>query len=142
MTQTQQQPVAGDLPTDLRYSKAHAWVREGADGTATVGITAYAAAQLGKLVYIDMPSEGDELDAGEESFDVESGKSISPFVSPVSGEVTQTNAAADDDPTIVNRDPYGEGWLVKIALADADAAAVPDGLMTADEYKEFVENQG
>ncbi|OZG49306.1 glycine cleavage system protein GcvH [Pseudoscardovia suis] len=136
MTQTQQQ-----LPQDLLYSKGHAWVREEADGTVTLGITAYAADQLGKLVYIDMPSIGDALEAGEESFDIESGKSISPFVSPVSGEVTQVNDMADEDPTIVNADPYGDGWLVKVTL-DGGAPTADDGLMNADEYEEFAKSQG
>ena len=136
MTQTQQQ-----LPQDRLYSKGHAWVRKEADGTATLGITAYAADQLGKLVYIDMPSIGDALEAGEESFDIESGKSISPFVSPVSGEVTQVNDMADEDPTIVNADPYGDGWLVKVTL-DGGAPAADGGLMNADEYEEFAKSQG
>ncbi len=136
MTQTQQQ-----LPQDLLYSKGHAWVRKEADGTATLGITAYAADQLGKLVYIDMPSIGDALEAGEESFDIESGKSISPFVSPVSGDVTQVNDMADEDPTIVNADPYGDGWLVKVTL-DGGAPTADGGLMNADEYEEFAKSQG
>lgn len=141
MTQTHQQP-----PQGLRYSREHAWAREEDDGTVTVGITGYAADQLGKLVYIDMPSVGDALEAGEESFDIESGKSISPFVSPVSGEVTQVNETADDDPTIVNSDPYGDGWLVRVAVDGgatvADGALGNEGLMDADEYEEFVKSQG
>lgn len=125
------------VPDDRRYSRDHAWVRANPDGTATVGITAYAADQLGKLVFIDMPSPGDTLEAGAESFDIESGKSISPFVSPVGGTVEETNGAVYDDPTIINSDAYDAGWILTLRADGAGFDEAP-GLMDAAAYAEYL----
>lgn len=131
------------VPDDRRYSRDHAWVRANPDGTATVGITAYAADQLGKLVFIDMPSPGDTLEAGAESFDIESGKSISPFVSPVGGTVEETNGAVYDDPTIINSDAYDAGWILTLRADGADGADgagfdEAPGLMDAAAYADYL----
>lgn len=121
-----------DIPEGLLYSRDHAWTRvEGS--LATIGMTRYAADQMGRLVYLDLPQAGDTVQAGEAAFDVESAKSITPFVSPVTGEVVQVNDDAADGPTIVNADPYGAGWLCKVEVDGAGA-----GLLDAAAYASFV----
>ncbi|MDD6373944.1 MAG: glycine cleavage system protein GcvH [Bifidobacteriaceae bacterium] len=121
------------VPEGLQYSRDHVWVRDDGD-VLTLGITDYAVDQLGKLVYLDMPSTGDTITAGAESFDIESGKSISPFVSPVSGTIAEVNEAAADEPTLVNDSPYGDGWLLKVT-----PDVRPEGLLGAREYKELTD---
>jgi glycine cleavage system H protein len=121
-------------PKDLKYDKEHEWVRVDGD-LAVVGITHFAQDQLGEVVYVDLPSEGDTVNAGETFGEIESVKSVSELFSPVSGEIVEINDVLTDSPEIVNEDPYGEGWMIRVKMADdADVEA----LMSADEYEAFV----
>ncbi|MDX1592838.1 MAG: glycine cleavage system protein GcvH [Gammaproteobacteria bacterium] len=124
------------VPAELRYTKDHEWVRREDDGTVTVGITDHAQEQLGDLVFVELPEAGAALDAGAECCVVESVKAASDVYCPVAGEVTAVNEKLGDSPELINSDPYGEGWLFR--LAPADAAAV-DGLLDADGYRAAAE---
>lgn len=118
------------IPQDLKYTKEHEWLSV-ADGVATVGITAFAAESLGDIVFVQLPSVGDTVTAGEVFGEVESTKSVSELYAPVDGEVVEVNGATTDTPELINSDPYAEGWLLKVrlsgdvpALLDAQAYAV------------------
>jgi glycine cleavage system H protein len=126
------------LPDDLRYTKDHEWVRvEGDKGI--VGITDYAQNQLGDVVFLELPEAGRQLTAGQSFGTVESVKAVSELFAPVSGEVEEINSALVSSPEAVNTDPYGEGWMVKVRLADAAQVA---SLMDAAAYAAFVQNEG
>ena len=118
------------IPETLRYTPDHEWVA--IDGTtASVGITDYAQQAIGDIVYVSVPAPGSRVRAGEPCGEVESTKSVSDLYSPVDGEVTEVNSEIEDDPGLVNSDPYGAGWLLRIRLDDdADVS----GLLTAEEY--------
>jgi glycine cleavage system H protein len=121
-------------PTDRLYTKEHEWAK--LDGqAAVVGITDYAQSSLGDIVYVEMPKPGASVERGKPMGVVESVKAVSDIYAPVSGTVSEVNAAVEDDQTKVNTDPYGEGWLVKVTIA-----APPDktGLMDAASYDELV----
>ena len=124
-------------PEDLKYSNDHEWVR--ADGgIATVGITHFAQDSLGDVVFVELPEVGATTTVGEAISEVESTKSVSDIVAPVSGTVTGVNSALDDDPAVLNSDPYGDGWIYKVEMtspADLDALmdATAYGAFTADE---------
>jgi glycine cleavage system H protein len=124
-------------PADLKYDKEHEWVRV-EDGTVTIGISDFAQDQLGEVVYIDLPSVGDELVAGETFGEIESVKSVSELYAPVSGTVVEVNPDIDASPESVNSDPYGAGWMIRISVADP---AQLDALMSADEYDAFVTSE-
>ncbi len=118
------------IPENLMYTAEHEWVTiEGA--IASVGITDFAQQALGDVVYVSVPAAGTEVTAGEPCGEVESTKSVSDIYSPVDGEVIESNPEIDEDPGLVNTDPYGAGWLLRIRLADD---AEPAGLLTAEEY--------
>ena len=119
-------------PEELRYTAEHEWVLAHADGTATFGITHFAQEALGDIVYVSLPAAGDALAAGSTCGEVESTKSVSDVYAPVAGEVVEVNAALDGAPETINADPYGEGWLVKVRLADPSAV---DSLLSATEYR-------
>ncbi len=108
-----------NIPQNLRYARTDEWVRLDADGTATIGISDYAQHELGELVYAEMPEIGRTLTAAQMFGVVESVKAVGELLSPVAGEVLETNAAATEDPTLINASPYEEGWLVKIRLSGA-----------------------
>ena len=119
---------------DLYFTKDHEWIRvEGA--TATVGITDYAQAQLGDIVFAEVPPVGTALEKGREAAVVESVKAASDVYAPVSGEVTEANAALDGEPALVNTAPEGEGWFFRLTLSDPSEL---DGLMDEATYKDFV----
>ena len=118
------------VPTDLHYTKDHEWVRVDGD-TATVGITAYAADQLGDIVFVELPDVGRSLDQFVTFGVVESVKAVSDLFAPVGGEVVETNAALTGQPELVNSDPYDGGWIVRLRLADA---AQLDGLLDPTAY--------
>ena len=120
--------------SEVRYTKEHEWVRVDG-GEATVGITKYAAEQLGDVVFVELPEAGRTVGAGGEAAVVESVKAASEVYAPVSGEVTASNPALGDDPAKVNADPEGDGWFFKLKLADAGEVAK---LMTREQYDEFV----
>lgn len=121
-------------PADLRYTEEHEWVRP--DGThVTVGITDYAQDALGDVVFVDLPEAGASVQAGEPFGEVESTKSVSDLYAPVSGTVVQRNEALEATPEKVNQDPYGEGWMLVIEVADTGAV---DRLLSADAYAQLV----
>jgi len=120
-------------PEELLFSKEHEWVRV-EDGTAFVGISAYAQDSLGDIVYVGLPEVGDEVAAGDIIGEVESVKSTSDLYTPVSGTITQINQSAVDKPEIINDDPYGEGWLYRIELKERTEI---DELLSADQYDEY-----
>jgi glycine cleavage system H protein len=118
------------IPDDLRYTDAHEWVRGGADGVVRVGITDYAQAQLGDVVFVDLPAVGDAVTAGTPCGEVESTKSVSEIYAPVSGEVVAVNDALEGSPELVNTGPYDGGWMFEVRSADAI-----DTLLDADAYR-------
>lgn len=128
-----------DIPADLKYIETHQWVRISDDGTATVGITDFAQEQLGDVVYVGVPDIGTTVTGGEEAGVAESVKSASDVFSPVTGEVIEVNEALEDEPEKVNEDPYGDGWLFKVRLADKGEL---DGLMDPAAYSEHVASEG
>lgn len=123
-----------NIPADLKYTKEHEWIKIDGD-TATVGITDYAQGELGDIVYVEIETEGETLDADEVFGTVEAVKTVSDLFMPLSGEVVEFNEGLDTDPESVNRDPYGDGWMVKIKITDTSQV---DGLLSADAYKELV----
>ena len=119
-----------EVPAELKYSREHEWVR--LDGeTATVGITDFAQDQLGDIVYLDLPKPGTTVDQFGKIGEIESVKSVSELFTPIGGEVTEINETARDIPEIVNRSPYGDGWLIRLRVSDTDQL---DKLLAADEY--------
>ncbi|MDC0663086.1 glycine cleavage system protein GcvH [Marinobacter sp. SS21] len=128
-----------DIPANVKYIETHQWVRVEADGTATVGITDFAQEQLGDVVYIGLPDVGVTVNGGEEAGVAESVKSASDVFSPVTGEVLEVNEDLEDEPEKVNEDPYGEGWMFKVKLADPGEL---ESLLDADAYADLVTEQG
>ena len=124
-----------DVPEDLRYLESHEWVST-EDGTARVGITDFAQDELGDVVFVELPAEGDELAADDEFGVVESIKAVSDIYAPVSGTVTAVNEALFDQPELVNEDPFGEGWMLELELADEGEL---DELLDAESYRAQVE---
>jgi len=123
-----------NIPSDLKYTKDHEWLKvEG--NVATVGITAFAQGELGDIVYVEVETEGEELDQEEVFGSIEAVKTVSDLFMPVSGEITSFNDALEQDPETVNSDPYGDGWLVKIEMSDSSQV---EGLLNADQYQELV----
>ena len=122
-----------DYPEDLKYSADHEWVRSGNGSTVRVGITEYAAEQLGDIVFVSLPTVGDPVAAGDSCGELESTKSVSDVFSPVSGTVTAVNEVLESSPETVNGDPYGDGWLFEV---DLDADTDLEDLMDADAYAE------
>ena len=121
-------------PEDLHYALSHEWVRvEGEIGT--IGITDHAQKELGEIVYLELPEPGHVIDGGEEFGTVESVKAVSELFAPVSGEVVEVNKAAVEEPGIVNDDPFGDGWLIKVKLSTDQEISK---LMTAEQYAEYV----
>jgi glycine cleavage system H protein len=125
------------VPAELRYTAEHEWVAIDG-GSATVGITDFAARALGDVVYVSLPAEGATVAAEEPCGEVESTKSVSDLYSPVDGEVTEINPELEDDPGLVNSDPYGAGWMFKVRLAAGDAGDLPPGLLSPAEYEELI----
>jgi len=120
-----------EYPPELSYSPEHLWVRDEDNGEVVVGITEFAQDQLGKVVYVDLPESGDEISAGEEMGAIESAKSVSDLIAPVSGEILEVNEALADDPTVINDDPYGDGWLARVKLDDD---GLPEDILSAADY--------
>lgn len=122
-------------PEDLRYAASHEWVRVQGE-TGTVGITDHAQKELGEIVYLELPEVGHVYNAQEEFGTVESVKAVSELFTPVSGEVVEINKAAVSEPGIVNDDPYGDGWLIKVKLSTDEEVSK---LMTAEQYDAYVQ---
>ena len=123
------------MSAELLFSKDHEWVRVESDGLAVIGVTDFAAEQLGDVVYVDLPAVDDEIAAGTEMGEIESTKSVSDLFSPLSGTVVEINDAVVDTPELVNSSPFEEGWLLK-----ARFDALPDDLLSAEDYKAFTES--
>ena len=127
------------VPEDLRYTKDHEWLRVEGD-EATVGITEYAAGELGDVVFVELPATGMNLQSAQSFGVIESVKTASDLYSPAAGEIVAVNGALADKPELVNDDPYGEGWMIRIRLSDPDTAtADSERLMDAGAYRSLVE---
>ena len=123
-----------NTPTNLKYSKDHEWVK--VDGNvATIGITDFAQSQLGDIVFVDIPTEGETLVAGDVFGTIEAVKTVSDAFLPVSGVVEEVNPAIDADPALVNSDPYGEGWMVKVKMSNP---AEVEALLSAEQYAALI----
>jgi glycine cleavage system H protein len=124
-------------PEDNRYAKSHEYVHVEGD-TALLGITDYAQKELGDVVYVDLPTVGAQVELGEEFGSIESVKAVSELFAPISGEVVEVNEALADKPDLVNTDPYGDGWMIRVKLRDASEV---DELMTAEDYDDYVKTE-
>lgn len=123
-----------NIPAELKYTKDHEWIKiEG--NTATVGITEFAQGELGDIVYVDVTTAGQELNQHDVFGTVEAVKTVSDLFLPISGKITEFNKSLESAPEKVNSDPYGEGWMIKIAIKNAGEVA---GLLTAAQYKELI----
>lgn len=125
------------FPEDLKYSKEHEWVRVSGN-IATIGVTDYAQDQLGEIVFVELPDEGEEFGKDDAFGVVESVKSVNDVYCPVSGRVVELNDPAVDSPEIVNEDPYGEGWLIKVEISDPKELKE---LMTAKQYEAYIKEE-
>lgn len=121
------------MTTELRFSKDHEWVRVESDGVAVIGVTDFAAGQLGDVVYVDLPEEGDTITAGTEMGEIESTKSVSDLFSPITGTVTEVNQAVVDAPELVNASPFEDGWLIRASFEE-----LPEDLLSREQYTELV----
>ncbi|GGP63385.1 glycine cleavage system protein GcvH [Saccharothrix coeruleofusca] len=126
---------AAVIPEELKYTEEHEWVLRTGDSTVRVGITDYAQEQLGDVVFVQLPELGEQVGAGQTLGEVESTKSVSDIYAPLAGEVVARNDALDQQPELVNTDPYGEGWMVELRLTDPAAV---DDLLDAAAYQELV----
>ncbi len=122
------------VPKDLKYSEEHEWVQE-ESGLAIVGITDYAQKELGDIVFVELPAVGDRVDQMEPFGTVEAVKAVSELYAPVSGEVAEVNSKLEDTPQLLNSDPYGEGWIIKITMDDRGEL---DNLLSASEYQQLI----
>ncbi len=124
-----------EFPDDLYYTEEHEWLRVGDDDTATIGITDFAQGELGDIVFVEIDPEGTEVDQDGVFGTVEAVKTVSELYMPVAGTIVEANVELEGAPELVNQDPYGDGWMVKIEMTDPDEL---DGLMRADAYEELV----
>ncbi|MFT7282960.1 MAG: glycine cleavage system H protein [Cyclobacteriaceae bacterium] len=118
-----------NIHQELKYTKDHEWVKIEGD-VATIGVTDFAQGELGDIVYVEIESEGEELSAGEVFGTVEAVKTVSDLFMPLTGEVIEFNSSLESNPEVVNNDPYGDGWMIKVRITDTG-----DALMSADDYK-------
>lgn len=130
--------MTNTIPTNLRYTSSHEWVRDEGNNTVTLGITDHAQELLGDIVFVELPEHDKTVSAGEGCAVVESVKAAADVYSPVSGEVTAINETLNQNPELVNNDPYGEGWLCRIRLKDT---ADISNLMSAEDYQRSVESE-
>lgn len=121
-------------PSDLKYTKEHEWIRDNGDGTATIGITDFAQGELGDIVFVELEEEGFEFSQDDVFGTVEAVKTVSELFAPIDGEVVAINEDLEDNPELVNDDPYGDGWMVKIKISEASQL---DGLLSANEYEDI-----
>lgn len=129
-----------EIPSDLLYTRDHEYLKPSGDEDDVyyVGITDYAQSELGDIVYVELPDEGDRFSRREVFGTVEAVKAVSDLYCPVGGEVIEVNAALADDPSLVNSDPYGEGWMIKLQISDPQEL---DELLTADEYEALLASE-
>jgi len=124
-----------NIPSELKFSKEHEWIKLDSEGIATVGITDHAQELLGDMVYVELPEVSNNVAIGDETGVVESVKAASDIYAPLSGEILEVNEVLADEPELVNSDPYNDGWLYKMSVADQ---ADIDSLLTADEYADII----
>ena len=124
-----------NIPQNLKYTKDHEWIRVDEDGVATVGITDYAQSELGDIVYVDVETAGETLSQEEVFGSIEAVKTVSDIFMPASGEVLELNPELDADPELVNKDPYGAGWIIKVKLSAPEEL---DSLLSAAQYAEMI----
>ncbi len=124
-----------NVPQDLRYTKEHEYVREAGDGTVVVGITDYAQGELGDVVFVELPTVGATFGAHDVFGTIEAVKAVSELYSPVAGEVVEVNERLDGDPALVNSDPYGEGWMIRLRVSDPSEL---ENLMDAAAYERHI----
>lgn len=118
-------------PADLKYTREHEWVRDNGDGTVTVGITDFAQGELGDIVFVELEEAGADYSKDDTFGTVEAVKTVSDLYAPIDGEVIELNEALEDNPELVNDDPYGEGWMIKMKVADPDQL---EELLSAEDY--------
>ncbi len=123
-----------NVPQSLKYTKEHEWVREDG-GIVTVGITDHAQGELGDIIFVEFPEIGQEIERDEPFGAIEAVKTVADLFAPISGTVTEINEKLDDSPESVNQDPYGDGWMVKVSVSEADEL---DNLMSSDQYREMI----
>jgi glycine cleavage system H protein len=126
-----------EYPDDLYYSKEHTWVRL-AGGRAVIGITDHAQKELGEIVFVDFPEEGVQIEKAEVFGTLESSKTVAELYAPVSGEVVSANRDLEEEPTLLNDDPYGNGWLITMEIDDPDEV---EGLLNSVEYENYLEKK-
>jgi glycine cleavage system H protein len=126
-----------NIPADLLYTKEHEWILVEED-IATIGITDYAQQELGDVVYVELPEEGQDLESEDEFGSVESVKAVSEIYAPMGGTVTEVNSDLDDNPELVNEDPYGDAWMIRIKFSDKSQL---EDLMSAKQYEEFISEE-
>ena len=124
-----------DIPAELKYTPEHEWVRAGSDGTAEIGITDYAQGELGDVVYIELPKAGAKYSKHDVFGTIEAVKAVSELFSPISCEVTHVNERLDKEPALVNTDPFGDGWMIRVRLTDK---AEIDQLLSPEDYAKQV----
>ncbi len=122
-------------PKELKYTREHEWVRDNGDGTVTVGITDFAQNELGDIVFVEIDKVGESVDKDDTFGTVEAVKTVSELYMPVSGEVLEWNEALEDEPELINEDPYGKGWMIKIKLSEP---AQLEELLSVDDYNEII----
>ena len=123
-----------NIPQELKYTKDHEWVRVDGD-YAVIGVTDFAQKELGDIVYVDVDTEGDTVEKDEVFGSVEAVKTVSDLFMPITGEVVEFNEALEDAPELVNSDPYGEGWMIKVTMSDTKEL---ESLLTVEQYKDLV----
>ena len=121
-------------PSDLKYTKEHEWIKDNGDGTATIGITEFAQGELGDIVFVELEEAGFEFSKDDTFGTVEAVKTVSELFAPIDGEVVEINEELEDNPEVVNDDPYGDGWMIKIKINDPSQM---EGLLTADQYEDI-----
>jgi glycine cleavage system H protein len=125
-----------NIPSELKYTQEHEWIRDNGDGTVTVGITDFAQGELGDIVFVELEAEGFEFDKDEVFGTVEAVKTVSELFAPIAGEIIDVNEDLEDDPELVNNDPYDKGWMVKIKVSDTSQL---ENLLSADDYQDVID---
>jgi len=124
-----------NVPEELKYTKEHEWLRSEGD-LATVGITDYAQSELGDIVFVELPQAGDTVSQGKPFGTIEAVKTVADLFSPVSGEVSEVNPKIEEDPAVMNKDPYGEGWMIKVRMSDSSQI---NSLLSPTDYRALIE---
>ena len=122
-------------PKELKYTREHEWIRDNGDGTVTVGITDFAQNELGDIVFVEIDKVGESVDKDDTFGTVEAVKTVSELYMPVTGEILEWNEALEDEPELINEDPYGKGWMIKIKLSEP---AQLEELLSVDDYNEII----